>query len=144
MPAFPGAAMRDHRGQADAWRIADEHAKAQGWYHSDAYAAIRALRTENTEGDVLLVQGAPEGHEGGRHSRLTEWTRANAGTIARCAPARSHGTREVVGDPGGRALARQLEIRPHANACQFLAEVVACAQFGIRLIFIRNNIEGNA
>lgn len=37
--------------------------KAQGWYHSDAYAAIWALRTENTEGNVLLVQGAPEGHK---------------------------------------------------------------------------------
>lgn len=37
---------------------------AQGWYSSDAYAEIRALRTENTEGDVLLVRGVPEGHKG--------------------------------------------------------------------------------
>jgi len=37
---------------------------AQGWYNSDVYAEIRALRTANTEGDVLLVQGVPEGHKG--------------------------------------------------------------------------------
>lgn len=37
---------------------------AQGWYNSDAYAAIRTLRTGNTEGDVLLVPGVPEGHKG--------------------------------------------------------------------------------
>lgn len=37
---------------------------AQGWYGSDAYSAIRALRTSNTEGDVFLVQGVPEGHKG--------------------------------------------------------------------------------
>jgi uncharacterized protein (DUF1330 family) len=38
--------------------------QAQGWYGSDAYRAIRSLRTENTEGDVILVQGVPEGHKG--------------------------------------------------------------------------------
>jgi len=38
--------------------------QAQGWYESDAYKAIRPLRTEHTEGDVLLVQGVPEGHRG--------------------------------------------------------------------------------
>ncbi|MNM50155.1 hypothetical protein D3C81_611780 [compost metagenome] len=37
---------------------------AQNWYESDAYKAIRSLRTEHTEGDVLLVQGVPEGHRG--------------------------------------------------------------------------------
>lgn len=37
---------------------------AQAWYGSEAYSAIRALRTENTEGDVLLVQGVSEGHKG--------------------------------------------------------------------------------
>jgi uncharacterized protein (DUF1330 family) len=37
---------------------------AQGWYDSAAYKAIRPLRTRNTEGDVLLVQGVPEGHKG--------------------------------------------------------------------------------
>ena len=38
--------------------------QAQGWYESEAYQAIRPLRTEHTEGDVLLVQGVPEGHRG--------------------------------------------------------------------------------
>ena len=37
---------------------------AQSWYSSDAYRAIKALRTANTEGDVLLVQGVAEGHRG--------------------------------------------------------------------------------
>jgi len=39
-----------------------EHAK--GWYSSTAYGAIRALRINHTVGDVLIVQGAPEGHKG--------------------------------------------------------------------------------
>lgn len=38
--------------------------QAQAWYHSDAYESIRSLRTGNTEGDVLLVQGVAEGHKG--------------------------------------------------------------------------------
>ena len=38
--------------------------EAKAWYDSDAYAAIRALRTENTAGDVLLVQGVEAGHKG--------------------------------------------------------------------------------
>ena len=37
---------------------------AKAWYDSDAYAAIRPLRTAHTEGDVLLVQGVPDGHRG--------------------------------------------------------------------------------
>ena len=37
---------------------------AEGWYRSGSYAAIRALRTDNTEGDVFLVPGVPEGHQG--------------------------------------------------------------------------------
>lgn len=37
---------------------------AQGWYDSDAYRAIRQLRIDNTEGDVLLVHGAKDGHKG--------------------------------------------------------------------------------
>jgi uncharacterized protein (DUF1330 family) len=39
-----------------------EHAR--GWYHSEAYTALRPLRTRNTEGDVLLVAGVPPGHKG--------------------------------------------------------------------------------
>lgn len=38
--------------------------QAKAWYDSDAYAAIRPLRTAHTEGDVLLVQGVPDGHRG--------------------------------------------------------------------------------
>lgn len=37
---------------------------AQTWYESESYKAIRHLRTEHTEGDVLLVEGVPEGHRG--------------------------------------------------------------------------------
>ncbi|MBM3117287.1 DUF1330 domain-containing protein [Jeongeupia naejangsanensis] len=39
-------------------------AQAQSWYESDAYKAIRPLRTEHTEGEVFLVQGVPEGYRG--------------------------------------------------------------------------------
>ena len=39
-----------------------EHAEA--WYRSDAYTSIRSLRMNNTEGDVLLVQGVGDGHKG--------------------------------------------------------------------------------
>ena len=38
--------------------------QAHAWYHSDAYAEIRSLRTNNTVGDVLLVHGVAEGHKG--------------------------------------------------------------------------------
>ncbi len=38
--------------------------KAEAWYSSDAYAAIRPLRMNNTEGEVLLVRGVPKGHRG--------------------------------------------------------------------------------
>ncbi|ATG73863.1 hypothetical protein AN401_08330 [Zobellella denitrificans] len=38
--------------------------QARGWYESDAYGAIRPLRTRHTLGEVLLVQGVPEGHKG--------------------------------------------------------------------------------
>ena len=36
---------------------------AKAWYDSAAYSAIRPLRTEHTEGDVLLVQGVRDGHK---------------------------------------------------------------------------------
>jgi len=35
---------------------------ALGWYRSDAYQAIIHLRTNNVEGDVIVIQGVPEGH----------------------------------------------------------------------------------
>lgn len=37
-------------------------AQAQAWYGSPAYAAIRPLRTANTVGEVVLVEGVAEGH----------------------------------------------------------------------------------
>ncbi len=37
---------------------------ASGWYHSEAYAAIRPLRVDNTDGDVFLVPGVPDHHKG--------------------------------------------------------------------------------
>lgn len=37
---------------------------AEAWYRSEAYRAIRPLRTRNTEGDVFLVQGVADGHRG--------------------------------------------------------------------------------
>ena len=39
-----------------------DRATARAWYASDAYQAILALRTENAEGDVILVDGVSEGH----------------------------------------------------------------------------------
>jgi len=37
---------------------------AKSWYESAAYKAIRSFRINNTEGDVLLVQGVSDGHRG--------------------------------------------------------------------------------
>lgn len=36
--------------------------RARAWYASPAYAAIKALRTENSRGDVILIDGVPEDH----------------------------------------------------------------------------------
>ena len=38
--------------------------RARSWYESDAYKAIRPLRTGHTEGDVFLVEGVSKGHKG--------------------------------------------------------------------------------
>lgn len=38
--------------------------QARGWYASDAYRAIRPLRTAHTKGEVILVQGVADGHRG--------------------------------------------------------------------------------
>ncbi|WP_340115891.1 DUF1330 domain-containing protein [Pelagibius sp. 7325] len=35
---------------------------AEAWYHSPAYREIIALRTDNSAGDVILVEGVKEGH----------------------------------------------------------------------------------
>lgn len=36
---------------------------AEDWYASDAYRAILPLRTLNSDGDVLLVDGVDEDHK---------------------------------------------------------------------------------
>lgn len=36
--------------------------QARGWYTSDAYRQIMRLRTENAKGNIMLVEGVPEGH----------------------------------------------------------------------------------
>lgn len=37
--------------------------QASAWYHSPAYQAIKALRTDNTEGDAFLVSGVSATHK---------------------------------------------------------------------------------
>lgn len=37
---------------------------AHGWYNSPAYRRIAKLRTDNIDGDVILVNGVPEGYRG--------------------------------------------------------------------------------
>jgi uncharacterized protein (DUF1330 family) len=36
--------------------------RARAWYRSAAYRAILPLRTDNSDGDVLIVDGVSEGH----------------------------------------------------------------------------------
>lgn len=37
-------------------------AKAKAWYYSPAYQAILPLRSDNSVGDVILVEGTDDGH----------------------------------------------------------------------------------
>jgi uncharacterized protein (DUF1330 family) len=37
--------------------------KARGWYHSEAYQDIVALRKKNTEGHIVLVEGTPDDYQ---------------------------------------------------------------------------------
>lgn len=37
-------------------------AAARGWYYSPAYQALVRLRTDNSDGDAVLVDGVAEGH----------------------------------------------------------------------------------
>jgi uncharacterized protein (DUF1330 family) len=37
---------------------------AHGWYSSPAYRQIAKLRTDNIDGDIILVDGVPEGYRG--------------------------------------------------------------------------------
>lgn len=39
-----------------------DRATARAWYQSSAYRAIRPLRTDNTVGDVILIDRVPDGH----------------------------------------------------------------------------------
>jgi uncharacterized protein (DUF1330 family) len=39
-----------------------DHSHAVSWYESTAYRAIASLRTENTEGWVILIDGVPSDH----------------------------------------------------------------------------------
>ncbi|SUE17156.1 Uncharacterized conserved protein [Rhodococcus gordoniae] len=36
--------------------------RARGWYHSAEYQEILPLRTENSDGSAILVQGTPPGY----------------------------------------------------------------------------------
>jgi uncharacterized protein (DUF1330 family) len=36
---------------------------ARAWYHSDAYADILALRTDNIRCDALIIEGVARGHD---------------------------------------------------------------------------------
>ena len=37
--------------------------KARAWYRSDAYAAILPLRSRNSNGNIILIEGVPGGHK---------------------------------------------------------------------------------
>lgn len=37
--------------------------KARAWYHSDTYQEIVSLRTNNSEGSVILVEGVPDNYQ---------------------------------------------------------------------------------
>jgi uncharacterized protein (DUF1330 family) len=39
-----------------------DRAAAESWYESDAYRRIAPLRTRNSEGDIILVDGVPDDH----------------------------------------------------------------------------------
>ena len=36
--------------------------RLKAWYHSSDYAAIKALRTDNAEGELIFVEGVSENH----------------------------------------------------------------------------------
>ena len=40
-----------------------DRAAARAWYHSPAYQAIVRLRTDNADGDCILVDGVGAGHK---------------------------------------------------------------------------------
>ena len=40
-----------------------DRGRASAWYNSDAYRQIVALRTDNSESDVIVVEGVDSGHK---------------------------------------------------------------------------------
>lgn len=40
-----------------------DRAAAEGWYGSPAYSAILSLRMQNSDGDVLLIDGVDDDHK---------------------------------------------------------------------------------
>ncbi|MFE7155678.1 DUF1330 domain-containing protein [Streptomyces sp. NPDC057636] len=40
-----------------------DKAAAHGWYDSDAYQELIPLRTRNLDGEVIFVEGVPEGYD---------------------------------------------------------------------------------
>lgn len=44
--------------------------QARGWYHSPSYRAILPLRTDNIEGEAILVEGVGSGYDAGRTAAM--------------------------------------------------------------------------
>ena len=40
-----------------------DYQHARNWYHSEAYAAIKALRSDNAQGHIFIVDGVSPGHK---------------------------------------------------------------------------------
>jgi uncharacterized protein (DUF1330 family) len=57
----PDVLEGDWRGDLIAIEFPDLD-RARAWYRSDSYQRILPLRTENAEGEIILVDGVPEGH----------------------------------------------------------------------------------
>ena len=37
--------------------------EARAWWHSPAYQEIKSLRSRHIDGDIILVEGVPEGYD---------------------------------------------------------------------------------
>lgn len=49
-------------------------AEAQGWWNSPAYQEIAPLRSQHIEGDIILVEGVPEGYDPTSTAKATRET----------------------------------------------------------------------
>lgn len=57
--------VKEGRWEGDLIAIAfPDMEAARAWYRSPAYQRLVPLRARNAEGEVLLLEGAPEGHRG--------------------------------------------------------------------------------